>query len=200
MRKIYPAALSWASVLILAVDSSGQVPGFQKRTTLRLEVRVYNMAKVSQSILVRAEEETSRLFREAGVETEWIECPCALTKRPSEMMLRIIPRYFGSMKSNFRSDDLGFAPSSEDGGVLATIFFDRVELVAKGGPMASVLGNVIGHEIGHLMLGSNAHSSTGIMTPHWSREFLKLASQGLLHFTPEQGERLRQNLSTRAQQ
>jgi hypothetical protein len=116
------------------------------------------------------------------------------------MMLRIMPRYFGSMKGNFRHDDLGFAPSSEDGGVLATIFFDRVELVAKGRPVASVLGNVIGHEIGHLMLGSNAHSSTGIMTPHWSREFLKLAGQGLLHFTPEQCERLRQSVSARAQQ
>ncbi len=46
---------------------------------------------------------------------------------------------------------------------MATVFFHRVEAVTKGGPVAPALGNAIAHELGHLLLGRNAHSPTGIM-------------------------------------
>jgi hypothetical protein len=112
------------------------------------------------------------------------------------MMLRIIPRLFRSMRADFHDNDLGFAPSS-DGGVLATIFFDRVEAITKGGPAAPILGNAIAHEFGHLLLGPNAHSSDGIMRAHWNREFLKLANRGSLHFTTEQAQLMRRQASAR---
>jgi len=76
-----------------------------------------------------------------------------------------------------------------------TIFFHRIEAVSKGSSAAPILGNAIAHELGHLLLGPRAHSPTGVMTPHWSRDFLKLASRDFLRFTPEQAERLRAQVS-----
>jgi hypothetical protein len=167
---------------------------------LKITVLVYNMAKVPSQVLALAEGEASRIFQEADVQMEWMECPCSPSLGSTDVMLRIIPRLFGSMKADFRQDDLGFAPSSEEGGVLATIFFHRVEAVTKGGSVAPILGNAIAHELGHLLLGPKAHSSIGIMTAHWSRELLKLASRGFLHFTSEQAELMRAHVSARRKQ
>ena len=50
------------------------------------------------------------------------------------------------------------------------------------------------HELGHLLLGSNAHSSTGIMRAHWQGEELHRLSRGSLEFTSEQADHMRGKL------
>src|SRR5215831_9820902 len=102
-------------------------------TNLKIRVRVYNMARVPVRVLAEAEQEVARIFVEAEVRVEWLECPCAQNPSSADLMLRIVPQLFGSMRSDLREDHLGFAPSSEDGGVLATIFFHRVEALTRGG-------------------------------------------------------------------
>jgi hypothetical protein len=84
---------------------------------------------------------------------------------------------------------LGIAAPSEVGTqASASVFYDRVEELAKGGtaPVAVILGHVAAHEIGHLLLGSNSDSSLGLMCSRWSRSNLGLANDGQLHFL--QGE------------
>ncbi len=49
-----------------------------------------------------------------------------------------------------------------------------------------ILGCVIAHEVGHLLLGSNSHSGSGIMQGHWERGQIRKAMTGNLPFTPEQ--------------
>ena len=112
-------------------------------------------------------------------------------------MLRIIPHLFGSMHANFHDDNLGFAAVGKDGGILATIFYHRVEAVTKGGDSSRILGYAIAHEIGHLLLGSNAHSQAGIMRAYWTHDFLRLAKRQLLLFTPEQVQLMRTRLNAR---
>ena len=55
-------------------------------------------------------------------------------------------------------------------GVLATIYVDRVERMAglSEANTASLLGRAIAHELGHLLLATNAHSSSGLMRAYWS--------------------------------
>ena len=50
-------------------------------------------------------------------------------------------------------------------GVLATIFVDSVELIASLSEIDAtlLLGRAIAHELGHLLLGTNAHSVRGLM-------------------------------------
>ena len=169
------------------------------KAELKLTVSVYNMAKVHGLTLGRAEKQASKVFREAGIELEWMHCPCPQYLRPKELMLRIIPRLFGSMHATFLGSDLGFAPTGPEGGDLATIFYDHVEKVAKGGDISAVLGCAIAHELGHLLLGQNAHSVSGIMHAHWSRSDLKHAKE-ILRFTSAQAERMCATVTTRSKQ
>jgi hypothetical protein len=61
--------------------------------------------------------------------------------------------------------------------------------------LGPLLGDVVAHEIAHLLLGTNAHSDTGIMRPHWSEQDLINANKGHLLFTPAQGQTMRKKVS-----
>jgi hypothetical protein len=60
-----------------------------------------------------------------------------------------------------------------------------------------ILGCVIAHEIGHLLLGSNSHSGLGVMQRRWERKQFRQAMTGILLFTPEQAKRLQAEAQTR---
>ena len=44
----------------------------------------------------------------------------------------------------------------------------------------------LAHEVGHLLLGAQAHASRGLMRANWVRSDYVTMNQGQLHFTPEQ--------------
>ena len=50
------------------------------------------------------------------------------------------------------------------------------------------LGNVMAHEIGHLLLGPKAHSPAGIMKAKWNQQELQPAALASLRFTPQQAD------------
>jgi len=88
------------------------------------------------------------------------------------------------------------------GGGLAfhtSIFYHRVEAIAKkaGLSRAVILGHILAHEIGHLLLGRDSHSPSGIMHVPWLTEELRLATQGSLLFTLRQAKRMRANAAER---
>jgi hypothetical protein len=86
-------------------------------------------------------------------------------------------------------------------GCLATIFYPRVEDVASEvhDPMTRILGHVIAHELGHLLLGP-AHSSSGIMQGTWSHEALRFMDRNPLLFTSSQSGQLRADVARRIEQ
>jgi hypothetical protein len=47
------------------------------------------------------------------------------------------------------------------------------------------------HELGHLLLGKDSHSSEGVMRPVWQFEDLQQAARGRLGFTLSQVEQMR---------
>ena len=56
--------------------------------------------------------------------------------------------------------------------------------------LAEILGSVMAHEMGHLLLGSNAHAISGIMRAHWESGELRRIAMGTLVFLPEQAKRM----------
>ena len=75
----------------------------------------------------------------------------------------------------------------------AYAFYPRIGTVANGydANVASILGHVFAHEIGHLLLPLNAHSVDGIMRAFWDSTHVAHAVAGGLHFTAEQADRIR---------
>ena len=118
---------------------------------------------------------------------------CASFEWPTRLAVRIVPR-----SAHATSEVFGVAFLSAEGtGCYSDIFYDRAtKLHADWNVgLSDLLGNVMAHELGHLLLGSNSHSRAGIMRAHWQGEELNLLSRGNLWFTREQGEQMRGKLN-----
>ena len=73
----------------------------------------------------------------------------------------------------------------------AFVFYERIASAASVRPdrdLLSMLGDIVAHELGHLMLPTWGHSSTGIMSPN-----VDLMSRRLRTFTPAEAALIRLN-------
>ena len=98
------------------------------------------------------------------------------------------------------SNDFVFGEAflGEDGrGQYCDVFFDRLRQSQEDFDLALLLGAVSAHELGHLLLGSNSHSRTGIMEPRWKKESVGKIEKGMLQFTKEQGDLMRKRIQNR---
>ena len=85
----------------------------------------------------------------------------------------------------------GFATGRD----LASVFYERVKDLAwgadkDGNEIPLILGNVIAHEVGHLLLGTNSHSPAGIMCANWDQEYVRLAMRGHQFFSLDESAAL----------
>jgi hypothetical protein len=74
------------------------------------------------------------------------------------------------------------------------VFLTPIEQMAASDrelSLDAILGDVIAHELGHLLLGNHAHSVQGIMRARWQADQLHGLSAGRLFFTTDQAARLR---------
>lgn len=86
-----------------------------------------------------------------------------------------------------------------DAGAYADIFFEPIRQFHEQNreiSLAPILGDVLAHELGHLLLGSNAHSRDGIMQPHWTKEQLQQVAMGRMRFSKEQVTRMRARVAS----
>lgn len=96
---------------------------------------------------------------------------------------------------------LGVAPSTEEArGINVWIFYPRIKAYSPdlGMHASSLLGHVMAHEMGHLLLPYGAHSLTGIMRPGWDRVQARDANEGQLTFTLDQAALIREGLQASA--
>ena len=130
-----------AAVLCLSVMSvigrAEEAAGGQ--ATLRIRARVYNMAKVKPAVLRGGLSEAAAIFTRIGVEIEWADCPCNSLVSPAELQLRLIPTLLPTARGIPQRGHLGYAAASENGGSLATIFYDRVEDLAQSAAEGGVV-------------------------------------------------------------
>jgi hypothetical protein len=174
-----------------------------------ITIHIYNYAQVSRRRLTEAERATSRVLKAAGMATEWVTCPvsekdqevdldCERRLLSSELVLNILPH--PSKSSLQYGDSFGYAQVFTNGqfGHYAFVFDDRVEDFARGSLSAGqLLGCVAAHEIGHLLLGSNAHTLRGLMSARWDKDDLERLGWGLLLFSPAEAEQLRAGMQAR---
>lgn len=174
----------------------------------QLVVSVYDSVGIPRTALAEAEREAERIFKPAGVNVLWMNCrtaatsqedspaltppDCGLVKWPDHLALRIVPR-----SNRFTNEVFGVAFLSAEGvGCYSDVFYDHAtDLHAESNvSVANILGNVIAHELGHLLLGSNSHALSGIMKGRWEGEELNRVAKGGLSFNAEQAEHIRDRL------
>jgi len=186
--------MSLTAILGLALISGAQTQGYPQITVI-----VRPTAEVPIDLLRDAEGPAARIFEKAGVSVQWLNCfqrggasleqACAEPPTRADLVIQVIPRARNAADSVF-----GISFVDAGGGVFADIFFDRVQRLHAQNPQISfsrLLGSVIGHELGHLLLGEHSHSRAGLMQAHWSSEQLKRMEMGNLLFDATAAAQLR---------
>jgi hypothetical protein len=87
---------------------------------------------------------------------------------------------------------LGLSIAGPEGGTYASVFLSRVKDAAAEAnvPRDIVLAYAIAHEVGHLLLGANAHTPQGLMKATWGLAEYEAMYQKRLHFNEEQSHQL----------
>ena len=84
------------------------------------------------------------------------------------------------------------------GGTMADAYFQAVQATSAQhrGDSGVLLGFVMAHELGHLLLGAG-HTPDGVMQAAWSQKQMDALRQRWLRFTQEGAARIRRALESR---
>ncbi len=168
-------------------------------------VLVDDRASAAPAVLDQTGKEVVRIYRHAGMRVVWrtkTHAPNspASPEDKSAFTVHLMVRAGLLPKSNDSSQFLmGAAPGGaiECGGV-AFLFFDQAIEFSRVHQAAAalVMGTVVAHEIGHLLLGKRGHTSEGLMRASWSVDDWQRASSGILLFSQRESQTMRATISS----
>ena len=180
--------LLWAAVGWSSAETGGAA---------EITVLLLNHAKVSRDVIRESEAEATRIFSASGIHLRWVDCSqtpvCHHVPGANEFVLSIVAD--GQTSSELVYGVAFLGPGGE--GKYADIFLRRVEIAAmeSGFSVQRLLGAVAAHELGHLLLGTNAHSYEGIMCPVWKKAVLQRMEMGSLLFTKDESMTMKGRLA-----
>jgi hypothetical protein len=184
-------AVGGAVFLFMVVGGVPRVGDDPASPTLLL--RVTDFAGLSRRTLDRAAHEVSLIYRTAGVDTIWVDRSTVETG-PADRAVEIILLSEELSEAQIaqhglRHDDVGYAiPPAQRTHILWPRIRDLEVQASKDS--GEVLGLVIAHEVGHLLL-PDGHSSDGIMRPE-----IDVKSRQRRQFTRAEVELLRSALGS----
>jgi len=171
-------------------------------------ISVYDRTGMPPRLLSKAGERTTRIFRKAGIAMVWLDCwpgvcnqlqlaYCSGQASSIHLVLTILPEQMAHRLPQ-TIEKFGIALAEGGRGSYAYVFFGRIEKFAKEDSLdpAELLGTVAAHEIGHLMLGPESHTASGIMAARWGSNELMQLKTGNLLFSDEQSDLLRRRLAS----
>ena len=189
-RKVLAAA-GVIAVLLAASASQAADPA------LTVVVHVTDLASHDASDLARAHAEAKRIFAESGVRLLWVDISEGPQAHVCDGMNVSVVLLSPFLVRQWAIQGLGKtvlgSALPEDG--RAFIYSERIYALASGRRVDAgvLLGRVVAHEVGHLMLGSD-HSRSGLMTVSIDTDSLGL--QAL--FTRRQASSIRGLLASKA--
>jgi len=167
----------------------------------KVTIRVVNGEVAGIRSLMRAKKEAVRIFAHSGIDLIWLDCeagrmewgstnPCQRDREGAEFWLRIVTtRPAATTKDVLGFTELDDTQNSGSGGVYYPKALEMAKKWRIG--VAEVLGAAIAHEVGHLLLGADAHSAYGVMQAAWSRRQFELIGLSELNFSGDQEKMLR---------
>ena len=142
-----------------------------------LTVRLYNTSGIPAPELAAASRTAESILRDTGLNVTFRHCGGAVSPAdacedrlaPSEVVVRIINA--PALHTTLTPDAYGMAyvVQETNRGWLATVFADRSDQAAAraGVEPGILLGRVMAHEVGHLLLGGGYHGDAGVMRANW---------------------------------
>jgi len=190
-----------------------------------LTVHVYNYAGVDTKSLANAEKTTTEIFRRLGVECRWADVDLDRKKNhenqagqesydPADIsqIELALPPGTAAQSQTWAEDAMGLAAGRGPDRTQIYVFYSKLQPFVRAlingqvdtinsdaypsGPV--IMGHVIAHELGHILLNLESHSPTGVMRADWNHKDLNDAARGLLNFTPQQAQAIRAEVARRA--
>lgn len=184
------------AAVVAGLTNTGHATSASSAKSLPLPVTVFDYANVPAQWLSWAKEAMSRIYGEIGVEITWQD---ARSEARTGLIVLILPES-RSIKEGIPQSVIGYTSGTADErrrvayvlyGRMDQFRLEQVPAVQR----ANLLGHLMAHELGHLLLPVQSHAPSGIMRARWSRADLELAQQGRLRFTADQAKSIRSKVS-----
>ncbi len=157
-------------------------------------IHLDNKAGTPARVLDSARAEVAEVFQAAGLAITWMEGPVPVDPERSAVGQPAVTVVLGTMVSPCEGSrcTLGLAVLDRR---TAIIFSNRVHDLALRHPVDAgvVLGRVIAHEVGHLLLPPGRHAHQGLM-----REEIEVGFRRPSRFTKEEARMIREGLTLSA--
>lgn len=163
----------------------------------RMTVSVCTRGNLRPKVIQAAEAQAETLFRSADIEIGWAECEAGpegdAAAREHWFTVRLRSGTPFITPDPGALDTLGEAFLTEENvGYIVEVYYQAVHTLAinKQVDLTTLLGYVIAHELGHLLLGPG-HAEQGLMRRSWDLRDLVAIRQCCLKFSPAEGVRMR---------
>jgi hypothetical protein len=148
------------------------------------------------------------ILGQAGLGVSWLACwsgnpaaaqipaDCERPVQANELILRLVQARDANTAGRYASLGSSVVDSHAGGGLVATVYVDRVHAVARVGGIdsATLLARAIAHEIGHLLMGTTQHASNGLMRAVWSQAELRRKAAADWQFSKAEAQAMRRAL------
>ncbi len=167
-----------------------------------MNVSLCNLGELPEPVIARAKSETESVFQSAGIRIYWRGCdegPAGPLQSPW-FTLRLRAGKPPVTAGPTSLDAMGRAFLAANGsGSLADAYVESIRSLAERheADADALLGCVIAHELGHLLLGPG-HVPDGVMRAAWNGNELKALRQRWLKFNETERILLRQRLEVRS--
>ncbi len=197
---------TWIVAVALFAGLTGSADATAETTDpLALQVMLHDETGMTITALHQAQSEAGRIFKAAGVTLTWLppgEVPA------NSLIIKVVDTPIGQKSRN--PNVLAVSPGSKEApGRVAWLYYSRIHDLARFFQAAhgfrlrlevsQLLGHVMAHEMGHLLLPYDAHAATGLMKAGWDTQQAFLAGSGALTFEPSQATLIRTRLRRASQ-
>jgi len=220
------ATLTCFSLCLSDASAAKAKPAPELSPDLNLTIRLYDYASLDADTLENAQTEFNQIFGKSGISVSWLGCAttmeetksnraCASRMGPTDMVLRILPPEMHPDTSS-ETTTFGVALVGPDVKLprTASVLLKNVERLGEGRSqrmdysvvhrsfsdqvfLGKLLGYVMAHEVGHLLLNSGKHAGAGIMRGDWDVNVTARALTRQLHFNSRELKRIRTELRRR---
>lgn len=168
------------SAYLVTVAVATVAAGGVRADSAALTVRLYNTAGIPAPDLTAARRAAESILLDTGLTVTIRHCgrtgspgapveACDTRLTATEVVVRIIdaPPFTTTLHAD--AYGVAYVVDDTDRGWLATVFADRIARAATraGIDPGTLLGRVMAHEVGHLLLGSRYHAAAGVMRGEW---------------------------------
>jgi len=194
-----------ATLVLLILAYSSSLPRTisaherSQSSAVSLTVSVFNDAGVEPSVWSQAQNRATEIMRHSGISVIWLDCGfpagrmpdsnCSAISYPAHLSVRVVAKV-----SPVKGDIFGQTFQNAAGeGNYVLVYYAGIKTfrAATTVPTGELLGCVIAHELGHLLLGTASHSPAGLMSGVWQDAELQQAVRHNLFFTSSEGDRMR---------